>query len=122
MYKPDLCKNCKEHCCTRPCLTTDEYLRLYNYVGNDKIQSHGPVWINDAWMFERGCPGLTDKGCIMAYEDKPLMCRLFPWIAVPILNDLHKDAHNDLLLTMRCPQWRAFGENYESAMKEFENG
>jgi len=122
MQRPDLCKKCKEPCCTRPALTTDEYIALYSAVGAEKIMAYEPEWVNDSWMFAKGCPGLTSTGCVLSYEDRPLMCRLFPWVIAPILGDTHREAHHDLLLTMRCPQWKAFGENYEFALKEFENG
>jgi Fe-S-cluster containining protein len=80
--------------------------------------------MGNVWMFdEEGCPGLTDTGCIMPYEERPLMCRLYPWIAVPILGTRQKDAYTDLLLyTTTCPQWKAFGDDYDIARKEFENG
>ena len=123
MENPDLCKNCKKPCCTRPSLTTDEYLRLYMCVGNDAIQKCGPVWVEDRmWMFKVGCPGLTSTGCALSHDERPLMCRLYPWIAVPCYGPEQEDAAVRLLLEPTCPNWKAFGDNYDTAKKEFENG
>lgn len=123
MERLDLCKACEKRCCTRPSLTTDEYVHLCVAVGNDNVLAYSPVWINNGWMFEReGCPALTDKGCCLPHEKKPLNCRLFPWLVVPIYGPLQKDVYNTLLLYTNCPQWKAFGDNYEEARREFENG
>jgi len=58
----------------------------------------------------------------MPHKDRPLMCRLYPWIAVPCYGPEQEDVAVRLLLETSCSNWIAFGENRESAMKEFENG
>lgn len=59
----------------------------------------------------------------MPYEKRPLVCKMFPFLPIPIYQDDIKDIHYKLLLDVeRCPQWRAFGDNYDTAKEEFENG
>jgi len=125
MERPDLCKGCERHCCTRPSLTTSEYLVMYQYVGNEKLQSFEPTWYPErgAWGFSHGCPASSETGCLMPYEQRPLLCKIFPWIAIPVYQDDIKDAKAQLFLSAgRCPQWKAFGDNYKEVLKEFENG
>jgi Fe-S-cluster containining protein len=72
------------------------------------------------WMFKRGsCPGIGDNGCVMPYDERPLVCRLFPWVSVPFYTSTKDDAMNELVLLVgRCPQWRVFGELYEQTKEE----
>jgi len=125
MQAPELCKDCGRRCCTRPALTTDEYLVMHHYVGNARLQEFNPKFMeNNVWMFRTGtCPALTDKGCIMPYKVRPLMCRLFPWLSIPVYTDTVEDVHNELVLMVsRCPKWQEFGERYEQIKEELRNG
>jgi Fe-S-cluster containining protein len=122
MYRPDLCKDCKKPCCTRPALTTDEYVRLFNCVGNSVLQRHEPHFMESTgmWMFKRGsCPAVGDEGCVLPYDERPQVCRLFPYVTVPFYTDVEEGARDELVLLVgRCPQWRAFGELYEQTKEE----
>jgi hypothetical protein len=122
MYRPDLCKSCQKPCCTRPALTTDEYVRVFSYVGNDRLQKHEPQYMKSTgmWMFKRGsCPASTETGCKLPYPERPQVCRLFPWVSVPFYTDTKDGAVNELVLLVgRCPQWKEFGELYEQTKEE----
>lgn len=125
MERPDLCKGCEKHCCTRPTLTTPEYLRMFEYVGNEGMTSFEPSFKPEAggWGFKSGCPASTPQGCIMPYAERPLICRLFPWMYIPVYTDANTEITYILALTAhRCPNWKAFSDNYDIVKKEFENG
>ena len=98
---------------------------MFQYVGNDKLQSFEPKWLEaeGVWMFSHGCPAASETGCIMPHADRPMMCRLFPFVAFRVYTDLQEAAHLELFLhSSRCPNWKAFGDNYDAAVKELENG
>ena len=125
MYRPELCSGCEKPCCTRPALTTDEYVRVFESVGNDRLQQHQPHFMESTgmWMFKRGgCPALTPDGCVLVYDDRPLVCRLFPWVSVAFYTDVEDGARDELVLLVgRCPQWRVFGELYEQTKDEMND-
>ena len=93
-------------------------------VGNDILLRFEPRWEPraGAWLFKTGCPAASDTGCVMPYEERPLMCRIFPWVAIPVYHDDYSVQPKLFLAAARCPQWKAFGDNYDVIRQEFENG
>ena len=91
-------------------------------IGNDVAQLHKPVRVNDGWVWSSTehtrCPGDTGSGCILAYEERPLACKLFPFVAVPIINKALEAEMHLLLEVEWCPQWEKFGRNREQVLKE----
>lgn len=98
---------------------------MSNLVGNEGMRKHLPKYYesHDIWMFKTGCPAATPTGCKLSHDERPLMCRLWPYLLLPVYEDDAKDAHYKLLLDVeRCPNWRAYGDDYDAVMQEFENG
>lgn len=123
MENPELCKSCQKCQCVRPSLTTDEYIVMCEKVGVDAVHHCIPTYMDGAWMFVKGCPANTGAGCALTHEFRPLMCRLYPWVAVPLVGPLPEDTKVRLFLAAdQCPHWKYFGDNYPQAKEEFDNG
>jgi Fe-S-cluster containining protein len=57
---------------------------------------------------------------MIPHDIRPMMCRLFPFIPVPVYSDTSNGIHAELVLMVaRCPQWRVFGEMHNQAKEEF---
>ena len=97
---------------------------MTNDVGQDAMMKCGPTYMNEgAWMFKVGCPAKTDHGCALVHARRPLMCRIFPWMAVPVYGPDKEDIEVRLFLAAHeCPHWKHFGDNYLQAKEEFDNG
>jgi Fe-S-cluster containining protein len=97
-------------------MTTDEYTRLALKIGNDKVQESGPVYICGGWQFSaEKCPGLTDKGCILEYKDRPEACRIYPFVKVPTIQG------DKLFLDVsRCKHWAQLGRTFEETKEEIQ--
>lgn len=99
---------------------------MNQYLPNDELRKAGPHFrdAEGVWAFKsKECPMLGPNGCIVPHEHKPMVCKLFPFMAVQVYSDKKDESHWELvLLVNRCANWKAFGDNYDTAMKEFENG
>lgn len=115
------CKECGGKCCTNPFLTTEEYMRLYAEVGDQKMMAANPKFIPamNGWIFQipagEKCPGVTETGCILPYEDRPKVCRTYPFLGYKAVN-----GHALLLAVKTCPAWEEFGSRYQEAYAEYE--
>jgi len=122
MNLPGLCKDCPKRCCSGigPLMTTDEYIKMTQAAGEEKVLAKAPKYNGSRWHFTilSDCPALSDAGCIMEYKDRPLACRLAPFILVPLYNGDKNNITVDLLLTLTCLKWREFGEYYAEIIKE----
>lgn len=115
---PELCKDCGGNCCRHPNMTTGEYERLVLATGREKAEAAGPQQLGNWWMFRDTCPGKLENGCVLPYEDRPLTCKIYPFVAIPSMNG--SIAGHELLLDLRhCPRWKEFGERYEETKEEF---
>lgn len=124
MENVDLCKGCKNHCCTRPSLTMTEYLAMYRHAGERKMLEFEPTWMagGNCWMFAKsGCPAATEQGCILKGNDRPLMCRLFPFYPIPCTGPKEEDKTVVMMLNLRCPNWKLFGPRMHEAEQEYRN-
>jgi Uncharacterised protein family (UPF0153). len=118
---PELCKDCGGNCCRHPNMTTAEYERLVMAIGREKAEAAGPQKLGNWWMFRDTCPGKLDAGCVLPYGDRPLACKIYPFVAIPSING--SIAGHELLLDLRhCPRWKEFGERYEETKEEFLRG
>ena len=55
----------------------------------------------------------------MPYADRPRACRIYPFVAIPILT---RDLKIEKLLVLdvhACPNWAVFGKRFEAASKEY---
>ena len=121
----ELCKQCGGKCCTHPWMTDAEYIRLVLVIGNEKAQAGRPARVNGGWVWRlkdgEKCPGATETGCILPYKARPLCCRIYPFVQMPIIT---KDLKTDTLPVLDvhvCPHWDVFGEGFEDVKKEIEN-
>jgi Fe-S-cluster containining protein len=107
-----LCKNCEVDCCQHPILSTDEYMRLLLAVGTG-----APLAMREGngWQFKEPCPAKSDKGCIISYDDRPIVCKLYPFMPVPT-----RTKGTMLLLDLECPYWMVFGKDIEKAKEELK--
>ena len=121
MNAPELCSQCGGKCCTNPFLTNDEYMRLYTAVGDKKILEADPKYIAPlhGWVFNlkdgEKCPGSTETGCILPYNDRPMICKTYPFIGYKGINGVAL-----LLAVKTCPAWEEFGARYKEAYEEYE--
>lgn len=117
-----LCRECGGKCCKKPFLTDNEYIRLALVIGNDKVQAGRPTRISNGWMFRADrCPGVTDTGCVLPYPDRPLACRIYPFVAMPAINTDLKIEIIPLLAVQTCPHWDIFGKGVEDVKQEIKN-
>jgi Fe-S-cluster containining protein len=116
---PDLCRDCGGNCCRHPNMTKEEYQRLVDKLGFEKVRAAKPKRVGAWLMFMENCPGKLPDGCILSYEERPLGCRIYPFVAIPALGG--SVLGHELLLDLRhCPHWKEFGDQYEAAKREFE--
>ena len=102
----------------------NEYLIMLTSVGERKIQEFKPTWMADGhcWMFaESGCPAATSHGCILKHAERPLMCRLFPFHPIPCTGPKDEDKTVVMMLNLRCPNWKQFGDRIHDAEEEYSN-
>jgi Fe-S-cluster containining protein len=102
-----------------------EYFVMAQRVGNDALMQCGPTLNEERgiWSFEHGCPASSDKGCVLAYSERPLVCKIYPWVPVLATADEQKEPIHKLMLDVaRCEQWKAFGDYYAEFKQEYENG
>lgn len=87
---------------------------MYQIVGDERVQAHHPKLLLGGWKFNDGCPALTESGCMLSYDDRPALCRSYPFQPVPAI-----DGSTMLLLSVKtCPHWKEFGEHYQEIIKE----
>ena len=82
-----------------------------------------PKWVPEAggFIFEGPCPCISPTGCTIPYEQRAIMCRSFPFLMIPVISDRAEGVHFKFLLDVeRCPNWKAFGDNYDRVKEEFE--
>lgn len=113
MMHPDLCAGCGGKCCISPRMTTAECLKAMGAIGTEKARASQPIQIKGSWKFSTAtCPALSPWGCIMPYEDRPEVCRLYPLVKLD--GALFLDIHI-------CPHWQEFGEDIEQAEREVDH-
>jgi hypothetical protein len=115
---PELCSECGGNCCRHPNMTDREYQRLVDVIGEKKAKAAGPEQMGTWWMFREKCPGKLPDGCALTYEERPLCCKLYPFVAIPAITG--SIIGHELLLDIRhCPRWKEFGDQYEEMKQEF---
>jgi hypothetical protein len=115
---PGLCKECGGNCCRHPNMTDGEFNRLVVAIGKEQAEAAGPERLGTWWMFRENCPGKLPDGCVLSYEDRPLCCKIYPFVAIPAITG-SVIGHEILLDIRHCPRWKEFGEHYEETKQEF---
>jgi len=121
----EYCRKCGGKCCANPWLSEAEYTRLVTRLGISAVEAGKPIRINGGWMFKgKRCPGALKDGCALSYPYRPVACRLYPFVAVPVINKSMKYETIPLLAVHICPYWEVFGKGagYADAVKEILNG
>ena len=117
MEKPRLCAGCRTQCCdNHPIMMDSEIRRMMEVVGQPAVIAATPKMESPGWNRLSGkCPALTDSGCVMDHDDRPIACQLYPFqfIAMP------GGWWRIMLDVSLCPYWRTFGEGYDSALQSF---
>ncbi len=128
MQLPMTCKECGGSCCKqRISFTIDEWDDLRKYFDLDQLKAKRFTFMGFGdegywYSLELGaCPALTATGCAIPYAERPLKCKLSPYVAFPIHGD-EGVVYSDLYLaTLQCPAWRELGELREVAEEELRN-
>jgi hypothetical protein len=60
------------------------------------------ISVNGVW-----CKSLTPTGCKLPYQERGEGCRIYPFV--------EKD--NELLLDLKCPHWKLFGDKYREVIR-----
>lgn len=95
--------------------THEEYIRLVMVIGGDAAQKAEPEQVGNGWQFKQGCPGYTKTGCILPYDQHPIVCKLYPFMPTPTRN-----LGTMLLLDTQCPYWQIFGKERIKALNELK--
>ena len=86
-------------------------------VGQSAVIAAMPTMESPGWnRFANACPALTDSGCAMDHEDRPIACQLYPFQFIAMPNSTYMI----MLDVGLCPYWRTFGEGYEEALSWFK--
>jgi hypothetical protein len=115
---PELCKECGGNCCRHPTMTDVEFNRLVGAIGKETADAARPERFGTWWMFRENCPGKLPDGCALPYDDRPLCCKIYPFVAIPAITG-SVIGHEILLDIRHCPRWKEFGECYEETKEEF---
>lgn len=105
MNAPEICSKCQTHqCCKNQPMLRKEFARVQQYLS-------GPVKITDigngviTFPYKQ-CPFLSDTGCVIPHDEKPLVCKMFPFVFQPA-------RHGNVIQLLdigHCPMWREWGE------------
>ena len=78
------CMNCVNHCCRRPLISETEIQNIKNkYNINLELSDNETQHLTKIYKYRiKGpvCQLLGKHGCILDYEDKPFICKIYPWI------------------------------------------
>ncbi|GEM_PF-6015927 len=99
-------------------MTDVEFNRLVDAIGKEKAGLAVPERFGTWWMFRENCPGKLPDGCVLRYDDRPLCCKIYPFVAIPAITG-SVIGHEILLDIRHCPRWKEFGECYEEVKQEF---
>ena len=111
MEASEICKGCTTHqCCKNQPMHRRDFARIQKYLPKPvKINDIG----NDFITFPYAqCPFLTDAGCIVPFEERPLNCCYFPF---RFLKAKH-GAFIQMLDVGFCPCWKEWGDHKAEAL------
>ena len=91
-----------------------EYARLCSAVA-PRVIGIGEVTPEEGGYVSLGpCPALTENGCIFPYEERPVLCRYYPFVPVRT-----KQGNITLLLVIKtCPYWKEIGDMHDQELEE----
>ena len=105
MEAKDICKGCETHqCCKNQPMFRREFARVQKYLKEPvKIADIGNGMITFPY---KQCPFLSESGCIIPFEDRPLNCCYFPF---RFMRTTHGNAIQ-MLDVGYCPCWKQWGD------------
>lgn len=128
METPMMCKECGGACCKNyTSFTRDEWEVLHKYADPQRIVFSRPTVImtgrdDGFWITqEKGCPALTETGCVIPHDERPLNCRLYPFVRIKAYGENRQVVDELLLATKTCPFWRELGAKRDEAMEELNH-
>lgn len=108
MEQKELCKKCGGKCCLHPHLQPYEFKNFVERFGIEAVSKMEPRQTPLGFVAVKNCIAATPTGCSFSYEDRPLICKIFPF-------ELRRTAAGwklDLDVTT-CPHWDIFGKHYD---------
>ena len=127
MQRPMTCKECGGSCCKqRVSFPIKEWEALHKYGDAELIKAKNFTFIggDDGYWYslnEGDCPALTATGCAIPYDERTLLCKLYPYVPFPVQGPDGYVVKELFLATRQCPAWREFGERRDEAEEELLN-
>ena len=111
MELTEFCKKCGGKCCLHPHLQPHEYQKFIDTFGEETVQKMNPTPSPMAgWMIITNCCAVTPTGCSFSYEDRPLVCKIYPFETTRT-----EKGWKLTLDVATCPYWMVFGHLYDEA-------
>jgi Fe-S-cluster containining protein len=122
------CKECGGRCCNqRISFHPKEWQAVHKYGNKEQIKAKNFTFIgfgDDGYWYSLNlgaCPALTATGCAIPYDERPLNCKLYPYVPFPI-HVVDAAVEPELFLSNKfCPAWREFAEHRDEAEEELRN-
>ena len=128
MQQPMKCKDCGGWCChQRISFHPNEWQALHKYGDKEQIKAKNFTFIGFGdegywYSLNKGaCPALTATGCAIPYDERMLLCKLYPYVPFPIHGEGGKIEMELFLSNKQCPAWREFAEHRDEAEEELRN-
>jgi Fe-S-cluster containining protein len=125
MKMPMKCKKCGGSCCKqRVSFPPKEWDTLHKYGDAEQIKAKNFVFIgfgDDGYWYslnEGACPALTANGCAIPYDERTLLCKLYPYVPFKVQGPDGRVVKELFLATKQCPAWREFGKQRDKAEEE----
>ncbi len=117
MEEKELCAKCGGKCCLHPHLQPYEFKKFVEKFGLEAVSKMNPAQTGLGFVSIMNCIAATPTGCAFSYEDRPLICKIYPF-------ELRRTAKGwklDLDVAT-CPHWEVFGRYYNEmadVLKEY---
>lgn len=112
MEQLHFCKLCGGACCLHPHVQDNEYQKFIERFGEEAVQVMNPTKSPLGWTVFTNCIAKTPTGCAFSYEDRPLVCKIYPFETTRT-----EKGWKLTLDVATCPYWMIFGHLYEEAAR-----
>ena len=106
----EFCKKCGGQCCLHPHLQDHEFKTFVDRFGQEAVNTMHPTKTSIGWTVITGCIARTETGCAFSYEDRPLVCKIFPF-----MTNRTELGWKISLDVDTCPYWMIFGHLRDEA-------
>jgi len=128
MQQPMTCKGCGGTCCyQRVSFPIKEWEALHKYGSEEQIIAKDFKFVgygDDGYWYslnKGACPALTPTGCAIPYEERTLLCKLYPYVPFKVQGADGGVVEEIFLDNKLCPAWREFAEHRDDAEEELRN-